>query len=361
MFKVIVIDDEPWSREVVKALIPWELLELQLMGEAEDGNSGLRLAEELSPHIVITDMRMPGIDGVELLRQFNERYPEIKIIVMSGYDDFMYLKQAIRSRAVEYLLKPIDPDELEAALSRCIKELEDASLQGEQVDREPFFFDNRALLDRYLSVRRQVYGYMQELNFTAVKQTFWNLKEQLMEVLTEEQQRHILHKLGHDFILILQEFIAENGLDIAYVRDQFDARITEWSSIQQAMVELNVLYEKTIKAVEEHRKNRGRLSIADIQAYIDKHYGESISLETIAQHFYVSKEHLCRLFKASAGENLTDYLIRKRMERAKELITEQGFSIKNSAEMIGYSDIAYFYRVFKKHFGMTPGDMRKED
>jgi two-component system response regulator YesN len=84
-------------------------------------------------------------------------------------------------------------------------------------------------------------------------------------------------------------------------------------------------------------------------------------LDTVAQRFFVSKEHLSRAFKSQSGENLSDYISRKRMEKAKELIVEGELAIKHVAKLTGYEDVAYFYRVFKKHFGQTPGDLRKED
>jgi two-component system response regulator YesN len=114
MYRVLVVDDEPWSRQVARALGAWAAMDLEIVGEAEDGAAALRLIEKLQPHIVLTDMRMPSIEGAELLKAFSERYPAIKLIVMSGYQDIEYLRQSIRSRAVEYLLKPIDPEELTA-------------------------------------------------------------------------------------------------------------------------------------------------------------------------------------------------------------------------------------------------------
>ncbi|MFC3787224.1 response regulator [Paenibacillus sp. GCM10012307] len=363
MYDVLIIDDEPWSREVVKTLVPWEDLGLRQAGEAEDGREGLRLADELSPHIIITDMRMPGIDGVELLKQLNERYPEIKIVVMSGYDDWLYLKQAIRSRAIEYLLKPIDAEELKAALSRCLAELRETAARQEDSETvsEPFVFADSALLNEYLALKRQVHSLMREFNGREVEQALHRLEKELTKVLAPERQKEMIPQLRYDFILMLQEFLAENGQSSGYARDPNMAPVAKWTSISQALVELRSLYAHAIKEAAQHRRSRGSLSIAEIQAYIDKHFGEPISLETIAHRFFVSKEHLSRLFKASTGENLTDYLQRQRMERAKELIAVHGYSIKHVAELTGYADLTYFYRVFKKYFGITPGELRKED
>jgi two-component system, response regulator YesN len=120
--RLVIIDDEMWSREVVKKLIHFEKFSLELVGEADNGLDGLKLIENLKPDIVITDMKMPGLDGLQVLKKLS-KYPHIKTIVMSGFDDYDYLRQAIHSKAIEYLLKPIKEDDVNAAIERCINEL----------------------------------------------------------------------------------------------------------------------------------------------------------------------------------------------------------------------------------------------
>ncbi|MCL4516316.1 MAG: response regulator [Firmicutes bacterium] len=364
MYKVLIIDDEPWSREVVKALGAWESLQLAVIGEAEDGTEGLKLIRELEPDIVITDMRMPDLGGVEFLKAMNERFPSLKIIVISGYDDFVYLKQAIRSRAVEYLLKPIDPEELNASLAQCARELEQAHANVNMSWRTPLVFADNAVLDRYLAYRQRVYGYLLELNKPAVLHTLENLGEFLERSLPEAPDGNMLTKIGHDFILILEEFTSENEIGFDSIWSDGNRKETfmvGWNSISEAIKDIGLLYGETIDAIEAFRRNKNRLDIRGVQTHIDRHFQDPISLETIAQHFFISKEHLSRAFKTFTGENISDYIIRRRMEKAKELILEQRLAIKHVAEMTGYTDLAYFYRVFKKYYGLTPGELRKED
>jgi two-component system response regulator YesN len=364
MLNILIIDDEPWSRHVVKALGAWQKLRINIIGEAEDGTEGLKLIEELRPHIVVTDMRMPGIEGAQLLQVMNERFPALKIIVMSGYDDFVYLKQAIRSRAADYLLKPINPDELNAALAQCVRELEQANATDHASWRTPLAFADTAVLDRYHDYREQVFGYLLELNKQAVLHTFEKLGQFLEGMLYDTQDRSILIKFGHDFILMLEEFVAENeiGFEHIWSDDNRDPSITaKWQSVSEAIGDIGQFYGEAIEAMEQFRKNRKHLDLTEVQAHIDHYYQDPISLETIAHHFYVSKEHLSRSFKSFKGENVSDYIVRRRMEKAKELIVEHRLAIKHVAQMTGYADLAYFYRVFKKHFGVTPGELRKED
>lgn len=118
-YRVLLVDDEPWNRDILRSLGEWETLGMTVAGEAEDGEEAIRLIEQHQPHIIITDMRMPGIDGVELLQTLSGQFPHIKVVVVSGYDDFNYAKHAIRHRATDYLLKPVNPDELNAVLAKC--------------------------------------------------------------------------------------------------------------------------------------------------------------------------------------------------------------------------------------------------
>jgi two-component system response regulator YesN len=364
MYKVLIIDDEPWSREVVKLLGKWEILDLSVTGEGEDGTEGLKLLGVLKPDIVITDMRMPGIEGVELLKTINERFPQVKIIVMSGYDDFVYLKQAIRSHAMEYLLKPVDPEELNTSLQHCVQELDQERERSNVLWGASLMFADAAGMDRYLSFRRLVFGHLLELNKPAVLLTLQNFKSFMENTFHETHSENVPARIGHDFMIILEEFMAENNFGMEHLWDEKKsewAKVSGWKSVTEVVDDICQLFEKAIDSVENTLKNKNRLDLAEVQAYIDRHFQDPISLETAAQRFFVSKEHLSRAFKTFAGENITDYILRKRMEKAKELIVEQKLAIKSVAQTMGYEDIAYFYRVFKKHFGLTPGELRKEE
>ncbi len=368
MLKVIIIDDEPWSRELVKAVGNWESLQLCVIGEAEDGTGGLRLIKELEPDIVITDMRMPGTEGVELLKTMNEWFPSLKIIVMSGYDDFVYLKQAIRSRVVEYLLKPLDPKELNATLEQCIRELKQVHMEEREPWRTPLVFADTAVLNRYIAFRQLIYGHLQHLSKLAVLDAFMKLKAFIETSLgnTHQDTKHgnMPAKIGHDFILLLEEFLLGNEIALTWLWNEKNNNCVvyaRWDSIGEMTKEISRLYEKAIDAVVELNRSKICLDLKKVQAYIDRYYTEPISLEAIAQHFFISKEHLSRSFKTFTCENISDYIIRKRMEKAKELISEQGMEIKHAAQLTGYTELAYFYRVFKKYFGFTPGELRRED
>ena len=119
MFKVVVIDDEAWVRSLIVDLIPWKEMDMVVMGEAEDGFKALLLCRTIRPHIVITDIRMPGMDGTELLKRLEKDFPETELIIISGHDEFAYAKKAIEAGALDYVLKPVDEDELVRVLLKA--------------------------------------------------------------------------------------------------------------------------------------------------------------------------------------------------------------------------------------------------
>lgn len=355
MFKVLIIDDEPWAREVVKSLGEWETLQLKVVGEAEDGQEGLGLIEEMKPHIVITDMRMPGVDGISLLQRINADFPSIKIIVMSGYDDFVYLKQAITSRALEYLLKPIGEMELNDALRKCIKELQEQQQTLGPLRNMPLEFSSREQSDRYVMLRQRIFAALIGLDVYGVVVAFERLSEFLIDALLEKNDEATNKRIREDYVDLLERYLAEH-----HECSLSDILEEQTLSMTEPLQELPQLYTAVIERVEAVRKSKTRLTIDEVKSYIEKHYGDPITLETISHRFYVSKEHLSRAFKGVTGENLTNFIVRVRMEKAKHLLENTDTPIKHAAWLAGYPELAYFHRVFKKHFGITPGEYKRE-
>lgn len=124
MYRVLIIDDEEPTREAIRILGDWKGIGVDEVLEAGDGQSGLDLLRERKPDLVLVDMKMPGMDGVEFLRRVEEEHPDLFTIVISGFNDFEYTRQAIRSRVVDYLLKPVNRQDLNQALRKAIGVLE---------------------------------------------------------------------------------------------------------------------------------------------------------------------------------------------------------------------------------------------
>jgi len=133
--RVIVADDEELIRTGIIDLIKWEELGYEVVGEAEDGEEALSLVSELKPEVVITDIKMPFVTGLELLKNIKNKYEPLYVVLLTGYDEFKFAQEAVNSGAYAYLLKPVDPLEIEKIL-KDIKESFEKKSVAERYTKE---------------------------------------------------------------------------------------------------------------------------------------------------------------------------------------------------------------------------------
>ena len=133
-YRVLLVDDEEDIRVGISRKMDWAGLGFSLVGEAENGQDALELAEQLRPDVVLTDIKMPFMDGLELCRILTQRLPAAKFVVFSGFDDFEYAKQAIRMNVSEYILKPINAPELSEVLRKLRDQLDTERAQRQDLE-----------------------------------------------------------------------------------------------------------------------------------------------------------------------------------------------------------------------------------
>ncbi|MCD8083765.1 MAG: response regulator [Clostridiales bacterium] len=135
LYRLILVDDEEEIREGIIRKIPWEKLGFAVVGDAENGQDALELIEQQEPDVLMTDIRMPYMDGLELTKRIHQKYPSMKVLIFSGYDDFEYAKQAISLGVAEYILKPVNVEELSQILTRVKESLDEEIRQRRDLDR----------------------------------------------------------------------------------------------------------------------------------------------------------------------------------------------------------------------------------
>lgn len=124
MYRVVIVDDEPFMLEGMRLMIDWAAYGFELCGEASSAQAALHMVDTLRPHLLITDVRMPGMQGTDLAVIVSHYHPEVMLLFFSGFKDFAFAQSAIRSHAFGYLVKPIDPDEVHDTLRRVRAELD---------------------------------------------------------------------------------------------------------------------------------------------------------------------------------------------------------------------------------------------
>ena len=142
MYKVMIIDDEEALRSLLRRTIDWEPKDLEVVGEAASGSEAINIIDDLKPDIVFVDIRMPFMDGIEFSKLAIRRYPNLKILILTAFDDFHYAKECIGIGITEYLLKPIVKNDIDEVLDRVI-----ASLDTERENRRLLELDESGLRD----------------------------------------------------------------------------------------------------------------------------------------------------------------------------------------------------------------------
>ena len=122
MFNVIIVDDEEIIRDSLSTLVNWNRMDCTVVGSAANGEEALTLVRSSQVDIVISDLRMPKMDGLELIKILSESHPQVECIILSGYDEFEFARQAMKFGVKHYLLKPLSEEEIEEVVIKCVEE-----------------------------------------------------------------------------------------------------------------------------------------------------------------------------------------------------------------------------------------------
>ncbi|MFR3790537.1 MAG: response regulator [Blautia massiliensis (ex Durand et al. 2017)] len=339
MYKLLLVDDEPIIREGLERMIDWEKLDLKLTASCPNAIAALDSMTDDMPDILLTDIRLPGMTGLELVQRAVTLHPMLQSVVLSGYDTFQYAQQALRYGVIEYLLKPCSKQELEDALLRACH----------AIDRQ-----RKKVLYLYDERRQRV---------KALVETFDHLRESDLEADALKKQVGELVKTVEDPSL-LQETL------IALVTDRMGSGQTEWGMnvITDALRDRGSLEELITRSLLRLRKEgnaaRSNDFVQQMIAYMNAHYAdESLTLQYIADNVvYMNADYIGREFTRAVGQKFSSYLLSVRMEHAKTLMREDpSLHSYEIAEKVGLGENPhYFSQLFRKYTGETPKNYRRQ-
>lgn len=379
IYTVVVADDEDELREAVCTMIPWEALGFHLVGNASNGLDALELVERLEPDLLLTDIRMPFISGIELARQVREIRPAMHIAFLSGFDDFEYAKQAIHEKIdARYarlrragsahadraaLIIPLvlaryenAPENLETRLRQAAVDC--GLLRGT---------DDRSTLVVMAAALDGPVDY--EAGFT-----------QLVEQSANKYLRHfVFYCCGRAVALLLgnpsdfDEYLHILADEICQLADRALGRSASVGVSREfaRFSDLNDAYKQAIEALRAAAEGEGGVSFtADARKtgslceraleIIEQHYmDEDLSLASLSAMLDVSPNHLSACIKKSEGETFINILVRRRMETAQTLLLTTDLQIQEIARRCGYTDRHYFSYCFKKYSGTSPVALRR--
>jgi two-component system response regulator YesN len=254
LYQVMLVDDEIGALEEIAFYIEQANLGFHVTAKAQGGEDALFYLEMVKPDLVITDIRMPVIDGLQLLTQMRAAGWRGRAAIISGYNDFAYAQQAIRLEVCEYLLKPVFPSDIYGVLERTR-----AYFMTEQAEK--------------IQLRQEIQAELQTADLPAMDD-------------------------------LIPPYIAE------------------------------------------------------AKKYIQAHYAEAITLTQVAKIVAVNPAHLSASFTRHCGINFLEYLTKYRLAKAKKLLERTNVPIQEVAFQIGYPNLTYFSRIFRRTTAQTPGAYR---
>lgn len=356
MTRIVVIDDEYVVVEGIKALLSRRQDQYQVAGWAYDGIEGLSVVRSLQPDIVITDIRIPGMDGLSLIETAKDFCPDTFFVVISGYTEFEYARKALSLGVKGYIDKPVSREKLEDVLGRI--EEERRLLQNERIRSES---------EREEALRRkQQYEDLERL------------EEKSIQGLTRsdtglflESSRKVLEKLGdlypetadlrrecYKYLCLAGDILMEeqprtDREELASFRD-----LEKQETVPEILEYGEKILQNISRYMKAHQTGSSHRAILEVLNYIENHYQEDIGLNELAVHARMSTAYLSVLFKAEVGESFIKYLTELRLKKAKSLLKE-GYKVKEVSEMVGYNNYRYFCDIFKKNVGQTPHEYKE--
>ncbi|MDO4324619.1 MAG: response regulator [bacterium] len=340
MKKILVVDDEPMVLRGISLILEQSHLDIDQILSAENGIEALFLIENEKPDLVLTDIRMPKLDGIELTRLISEQYPEVSVIIISGYDDFAYARKAIQYGVKDYILKPVQREELIQSVSSVIyqqTQKDRAYVSHRELDEILVLFVNWFSLQSKECLRE---------GMEKVEKLFAELPASHRKKVASDMCSSLLYKVSMKLGC---------SLNVTPVLPKGD-ETEEWIAWFQTFLEDVAVQIRLHIEGEDYRQ----ILLKMAKDYVEEHYNEEISLNEIAAKTGFSSSYFSQIFKENVGCSFVQYRTKLRIEKAMEMIAFSKKNITEIAMKIGYNDTSYFVRAFKEYTGMTPSQYKKK-
>ena len=342
MYKLFIVEDEHLEIEAIKLIIDQYSDNIEVVGEASSGLVAIEEIRRLNPDIVLLDINIPEINGIDVLKMVKKEDHEKKVILITAFNEFDFAHQAIKARVDDFLLKPIRPQQLMDSINQCIASLKNNAKErfDEKMNEVIFaviqkkYSDARNALINYLDM---IYDYY-TLDIMSIQSEIRHFMEEL-NIVTKDM-------CGYELTSPL--FSSNNMQVVNGFKNRYDLKV-------EIMKTIDKVFDKMLDNKETRKNN-----IEDILNYIDRNCYKDISLDQVGEYANMSSYYLSKIFKKETGVNFVTYLTERKIEIAKDMLANTDVPIINIALDLSYHEPNYFSKVFKKSTGMTPTEYRKE-
>lgn len=355
--KILIVDDEKMPRNTLVSYIDWKSLGICKVLEAEDGLQALEIVISEAPDIIISDIKMPKMNGLQLAENVHKNLPECRFIFLSGYANKENLKEAIKLKAARFVEKPIFLDEITSVLQEVTEEC-----RAQQALSTPTacFFTPRAVVNNCVftlnkSALREMEQHLKVGEHSAAIASLNQLVREIDSCHSTDPEyiRNVFRQL---IFLYVKSAEYHNFTELAAHADPLLFMVQHAETIALIGENLNREFELFFGCIEKQDIS----PLAKLQAYLEESYTkESTSIQSIAQAMNFTPNYLCMLYKKHTGTTINQQLTNLRLAKAQELLCKPKIKLYDIAHQVGYSDGKYFTRVFTKSIGMSPRQYRE--
>lgn len=266
MYQVQIVDDEPIVIMGLKNLIPWEDLGFSVVCYAQNGQEAYEQFCDNQIDLIITDIEMPIMNGLGYIERLRGSKESTEIVILTAYEEFEYAKIAIQNHVTNYILKPIDEEQI-------------------------------------INTLRKVKSNLEEKKY-------------------------------------IQQFLMTGN--------------------QSASDDNSMMKEAESTSIDDDIKSKN-IVVRQAYQFVIEHVDDKISLTKISDTLGISKNYFCSLFKQETGENFLNFVSRMKIQRAKTLLAKDNRRVYEVCDYLGYTDVTYFTKLFKKYVHMSPNEYKKSE
>lgn len=397
MWKILIADDEPKIRKGLRNSLDWAGMDAEIVGEAEDGEIALEMVRATQPDILLLDICMPFINGIELIEKLKMEYSDCVIIVITGHDEFAYAREALRLRVFDYVLKPVLKEQLQTVILKAINELSDIRKKNKYFDwaKTQLSMNFNILKERFMNdwvenhitkieIDEQIKYFNIELcencgmilikpieRYNVMEEKQWDRNllifaiQNVIEELIEDLKPGIVFKDNKDNIIAItaihqvSEWMKLKDKFENYIEKYLDNSIRIYQKVvENGTADIPNVYGALLE--ESRRDSNYTPMVTKAKQYIEKNFfKEELSLEEVSSEIKVSPAYLSRVLKQETGSSFIDYLTQVRVKMAIQLMSDPAMKIYEIAEKTGYNSQHYFSTAFKRVLGVSPVEYKK--
>ncbi len=375
--KVLIVDDEKNVLDVIKILGEWEAQGITKILEASRGEEAKILIEKESPEIIFTDIKMPGMNGLELMKWLDSNSYQGKVIFITGYNDYSYMRQAIKHNSFDYLMKPIEADVFNEILKEAVIAWQRDFVETNLI--EEHYIYNKIVTDActgetydmnnlLLSLPEANRYDMTLLSFYHMHYSEPEIKSLANKLSTQRLGNAYSLQTYHNLCLVvtlenewvtIEKWLSEHMESPVRIVASEDPQPLKNLPTVFKMLKTK-LYNNQFRTVYQSTQLDQVSQIQDIVSFVDNYYMEDISLEKLSNLFFLSREHISRKFKQEKGMPMSKYVTNLRIKQAKCWLRGTDETIYSISVMLGYQDEKFFSKLFKKVTGFTPNEYRNK-